>query len=212
MFFKVSDKKSRALIEVDVTWHPGAIRDMLTAQDGFVRSGARLICFLVLMYLSVGYEITSGKYFPELGFHPAVLLLAHLAMTTSVGWTMAAAFVCGMLLSAGFAAPLWSYALLLTIVCGCVSSLSGKAEAAEKENTWGRCALCGACANGIFTVVNTLIAGNLRDFPEQVLLSTALAAVSYMPAISFLLNIASRRDKTEKLQQDGISAALNNQN
>lgn len=34
MFFKISDPNARSLIEVEVTLHPEAIRDALTARTG----------------------------------------------------------------------------------------------------------------------------------------------------------------------------------
>lgn len=197
MFFKVSDRNSHALIEVNVTVHPTAIREMLTARDGAFRGFLRLVVFLALLYLSIGYEVTCGKYFPELGLHPTVLLLTYMAMNCSIGWTMVLAIICGALLDAGFAAQLGMHALLLAVATGAVAVLFDDDGSERSSYSWKACALCGACANGIFTFGGMLFRGNFIEFPEQVLLSTALAATAYMPVAAFLLNLFGRRKTAE---------------
>lgn len=197
MFFKVSDKKSRALIEVDVTIHPSAIREMLTARDGAFMRLMRMIGFVALAYLVIGFEVTSGKCFSEIGFHPAALILAYAAMGGSVGITMLMSILCGILLDAGFAAPLGMHALLLALSTGAVAALCGTDGEEQAARPWTAYALCGACANGIFTFGSMLFRGNFHEFPEQVLLSTALAAIAYMPVTAFLLDLFTRRKAAE---------------
>lgn len=185
---KIRDRKSRALLEVSVTVHPEAIREMLIGRDGFLWRFARFAGFLALLYFSLGFELTSGKYFAELGFHPTVLLLAYLASRSSLVRSLCAAIICGAILDAGSAAPLGFNALLLTASTGVASLFHNVKREPGEGRFWITDALSGGCANALYVIILAAIRRSAMDEPRMMLVGISLAFLSYMPCLAFLLD------------------------
>lgn len=185
MFFKISDPNARSLIEVEVTLHPGAIRDALTARTGCLWGMVWLAGYLALLYLSLGYELASHRFFPELGFHPVPLMLAYLALRGGMAVPMALSLVCGLLLDSGWRMPLGVNALILVLSTSAVALVSHEIKGFPWRKGWLASALAGGLGNLIFTLCREFVIWeNLSRILLTVGVSTLLAAVAYMPAIS----------------------------
>ncbi len=197
MLFKLSDPHARSLVEVSITFHGQALSDALTSRSGCLWGLLRAAGFLALLYFALGWELTSPRYFPELAFHPAVLLLAYLALRGSLAVSLALAFLAGILLDAGGACHLGIHPLPMVLATGAVLLLRN-APHFPQDRSWYAAALAGAAAHFLYSATVLLVPWNTspRDVLYQLGIGTLLAAFAYTPALAFLLDLAGAGGKT----------------
>lgn len=191
MLFKLSDPKARSLVEVSITFHGQALSDALTSRSGCLWGLLRTVGFLALLYFALGWELTSQRYFPELAFHPAVLLLAYLALRGGLVLSMALALLTGILLDAGGACHLGIHPLPMVLAIGAVALLRNTPRFPQ-EHSWYAAALAGATAHFLYSATVLLVPWNAtpRDILYQLGVGTLLAAFAYTPVLAFLLDLA----------------------
>ena len=194
MICRISDSQKNALVELSLTIHPEAIREMLSSRNGWWLGMLRLAGFLALLYCALGMELALPRLFPELGLHPVVLLLAYLVMRNALIWPLILALLCGILLDAGFTVPMGFHPLLLT---GALTGLVLLAKPLCLTNTapWREAALSGAVVTLIFSLGIWAFSG-FADRQSALIsmgIGTLLAGLAYMPVLVFLLDLAARR-------------------
>ncbi|MCQ2404257.1 MAG: hypothetical protein MJ202_11115 [Lentisphaeria bacterium] len=194
MICRISDSQKNALVEVSLTIHPEAIREMLSSRNGWWLGVLRLAGFQALLYCALGMELALPRLFPELGLHPVVLLLAYLVMRKALIWPLLLSLFCGILLDAGFAVPLGFHPLLLS---GALTGLVLLAKPLRLINAspWREAALSGAVVTLIFSLGNWAFCGfaDMQGALTTMGIGTLLAGLAYMPALVFLLDLTARR-------------------
>lgn len=197
MLFKLSDPKARSLVEVSITLHGQAFSDALTSRSGCLWGLFRAAGFLALLYFALGWELTSPRYFPELAFHPAVLLVAYLALRGSLAVSLVLALLSGILLDAGAACHLGIHPLPMVLATGAVAILRNSPHFPQ-DHSWHAAALAGAAAHFLYSATVLLVPWNAtpREVLCQLVVGTLLAAFAYTPALAFLLDLAGAGGKT----------------
>ena len=108
-----SKQQAPSLVEFEVTVHPEAFRRLLSPRGGLL--GLFRYALLALMvYLSLGFQLTLPRFLPELQANPLVLMLAFIALRSEDALLPSAcAFLMGLLLDIGLEMPLGGNAALL---------------------------------------------------------------------------------------------------
>ena len=185
---KFSDSQDHSLLEVSVTFHPEAIRQALFGRQGCLLRLLRMTCFLGMLYLAMGWEMCSPRFFPELAFHPLPLLLAFLSLRCPMGLPMTLALVAGILLDGGTASPLGVHPLALLLSTGAVAILEKSPLFPQNPRGWHAAALAGGGAHFFYAAACLCLAGNGKDALWQLGAGTPLAALGYMPALACFLD------------------------
>jgi hypothetical protein len=196
MLFKVSDPNARSLVEISITFHGQALSDALTSRSGCLWGLLRAAGFLALLYFALGWELTSHRYFPELALHPAILLLAYLALRGSLGVSLTLALLTGFLLDAGAACHPGIHTLPVVLATAAVILLRNTPHF-PKEHSWYAAALAGATAHFLYAAVVLLVTWNAtpQEILYQLAIGTLLAAFAYTPTLAFLLDLTGTTRK-----------------
>ncbi len=190
---KLADSQNHALVEVSVTLHPDAIRESLLGRSGCLWGFLRMAGFLVLLYFSLGWELVAGRFFPELFFHPLVLLLAYLALRCPMGIPMVLALLAGILWDCGAAVPLGVHPLALILSTGGVALLACGAFFPNPPRGWYAAALAGGTAHLLYALAELTLCGGWHQAPGILGMGTLLAAFGYLPALSWILDHCTAR-------------------
>ncbi len=190
MLFKVSDPNAHSLVEISITFHGQALSDALTSRSGCLWGLLRTAGFLALLYFALGWELTSHRFFPELALHPAILLLAYLALRGSLGISLTLALLTGILLDAGAACHPGIHTLPTVLATAAVILLRN-ATHFPKEHSWYAAALAGATAHFLYAATLLLTAWNAtpQEILHQLVNGTLLAAFAFTPTLAFLLDL-----------------------
>ena len=197
MLVKISDPNARSLVEIDITFHPEAIRGALASGSGCLGFALRATGFLLLFYLCIGFQLTLPRYLPELWLHPLVILLAYAACRSSLATTLALATLGGICLDAGLARLPGPSALLLIAIA---ATLHGLAKTPSWPRAHGglQAILAAAYANLLFVLGNLLfLAGHLpwrtrlALLPAAAGLGTITNALAFAPVLFFCLDAIS---------------------
>ena len=151
----ISDPNARSLVEIDITFHPEAIRGSLASRTGCLGCTLRAAGFMLLFYLAIGFQLTLPRLFPELWLHPLVILLAYTACRTSLATPLILATIGGICLDAGLAKLPGPTSMLLIAIAG---TLHGLARAPSWPQFHGglQAILAAAFANLLFAIGNLL--------------------------------------------------------
>lgn len=102
MNLQFRDRQQQALVEVEITLHPAALRAALFGRGGLPGRLLRLGAMLVLLFLALGWQLRLPQYFPELHFAPLPLAIAWVTCRCGILYGLAAA------LPSALAAAAWS--------------------------------------------------------------------------------------------------------
>jgi len=189
----MTGRTSKAFIEVDITFHPEALREALSLRNGAFGRLLRMLSLCLFAYLAIGLQIAMPRYFPELRCNPAPLLVAYCAVRSRGALLPAVLSVAvGLLLESSFGCPLGALAIPLVGIAAALNLAShevvGRRWRWHPLGGWTTAALCGAFADGLYAFWTTLFLSAGIPWRQRLLLCATdalpgmlLAAVAYAP-------------------------------
>ena len=194
MLANFTNHEKRSLVEVEVTFHPEALREALLGRGGALWKLLRGMALALAFLLALGVELAMPRHFPEVPVRPLLLMVAYMALHASLGVALAVALVAGWLLDAGGGLLPGAHLLPMVLVAGLLQLLRNL-PSWDELGGWVRAAVAGALATFLMTAYETLGMGVgtpwdvwWRTALREGLLGTALAGVAAAPALFFLLD------------------------
>ncbi len=194
MQFRISDPNARALVEVDVTLHPEALKAALTDRHGCLGTLLRSAAVTAMTYLALGFQLAIHQFYPELWLQPLTVMLTYLACRAPTPCALAAAFVAGIMLDGYYALPLGANTTAMVVAIGAVT-LVNTHPMWPKHNGGLTAILATTTSTLLFALANTLLIGgglpwqNRFAILPQLLLTTAvLNAAALAPLLFFFLD------------------------
>ena len=187
----ISNREKRSLVELEITFHPEAIREAFVGREGCLWKMLRLGLMAFFFWLALGGELAMPRFFPELPVHPLTILVAYVACHLPMGYSFLIALCGGFLLDAGNGLlPGW-HSLGMVLMAASVHALSHLEEWKELTGWW-QAAWAGG--GGMFVmafyetiVINYAMGWNSLGwrFLYEVLLGTLLAVLAMGPILFF---------------------------
>lgn len=202
---KITNREKHSLIEVEVTLHPEAIHEALVGRDGCLWKMMRLALLVVVSLLALGTELAMPRYYPEVPLRPLTLLIAYVACHSPMAGGLLVAWCGGFLLDAGNG-MLPGCHVLQMVLMAVVANAMGRLPAWEKMGGWAKAALVGGCGYFLAVAYEALLMFFSPEWSilgrflwRELLLGTALAAVSAGPALFFCMDCLAAWGTGKKL-------------
>ncbi len=193
MQFKITDPNAHALIEVEITLHPEALRQAITGRRGWIAGWLHALIILSALYFAIAFEVTLPRCWLELRFHPLPLVAAYIA------WRYGITRGCIAALSAALAYSAWltlqlPQQCIITILAAALPAIVLPALPLLRKCGWRSAALIGAiasfvyCSGELFVNLPMPAALFFKLFANEVCFAALINAVIYAPLLFVLLD------------------------
>lgn len=212
MRVKISDPDAHALLEVEVTLHPEAIRQALFSRHGLMDRLLRGGIAVIALYLAAVLEMSLPQYWLELRMRPLPMAVAYVAVRFGMIRGGIAAMAGGIALSAwcGGSLPLNCLAM---VAGACTPPLLFPELPPLARKGWTGAAFCGGTATLAAALIQWLAALPMPPgeamalLASQAALAAALNAVVYAPVIFFSMDAMLHPGKLLKERRDTAAPA-----
>ena len=203
-------RSSNALIEVNITFHPEALREALSLRSGAAGRLLRMVSLCLFAYLAIGMQMVMPRFYPELRCNPAPLLVAYCALRSRGALLPSAlALAAGLAMDAGAGCRPGAIAIPMVAIAGLLHMVANFFRGWRLLDRWGEAAVGGAIANGVFSLWTICLLADGMPWRHRLYLCAVdtlpgmlLAAVAYAPVAFFvadcLLQPAAKRSHKAK--------------
>ena len=187
----VANQNAEALLDLEITFHPEALRKAFLGRGGLLWRFLRLAFGSAVLLLAVGAELAWPRFYSGLPIHPLWLVIAYLGCNSSLFLSMLAAWSAGFLICAGNGTVSITYIIAFMLATGLLRILRIM-PCWKNRGGWFRAVIAGAATTALIALYEALFlsfgltwsAWGAR-LARELLLGTALAAFAAAPALFF---------------------------
>ena len=187
----LANRNQEALVDIEITWHPRALREAFLGRGGYLWRLLRTLLGVAFFLLMVGAELTWPRFFPDVPLHPLWLTIACVGCRSSLFVALLAAWSGGFFLDAGSGALPGAHIIPLMLAV-CALRVLRVLPFWKARGGWGRAMFAGALGTflpalyeGLFLSWGMEWGVWLGKMTRELILGTLLAAFAGGPVFCF---------------------------